>query len=126
MLEELRVDYTVYPVDIDNNEQFFDIFSLISPSNKIPPIVDGGNNKSIFESGAIMIYLAEKYNKFIPQKYHWETIERLMFQISQVGHVLGQAHQFLFYHSNQSKFVEQKYIIYVKRIYQTLDKRLTR
>ena len=124
ILEELKVPYTIFPIDIDKNDQFSDKFSRISPTNKIPVIIDNENKKTIFESGTIMIYLAEKYNKFIPQKYHWQTMEWLMFQISQVGPLLGQAHQFLFYHPNQSKFIQEKYINYTIRIYQTLDDRL--
>lgn len=124
LLEELGVNYTVFPININENEQFSSKFSNISPSNKIPAILDTENKQSIFESGAIMIYLAEKYKKFIPKKYYWETMEWLMFQVSQVGPLLGQAHQFLFYHPNQNKFIEEKYINYTKRIYQTLDNRL--
>tara|TARA_B110000116_G_scaffold9456_1_gene7863 strand:- start:1188 stop:1808 length:621 start_codon:yes stop_codon:yes gene_type:complete len=124
MLEELAVPYTPHPIDIYNNEQFSEMFSRISPSNKIPAIFDNENKQSIFESGAIMIYLANKYNALIPQKYYWQTIEWLVFQLSQIGPILGQAHQFLFYYPNQSKFVEEKYINYAKRIYQTLDDRL--
>ena len=124
MLEELEVPYTVYPININNSEQFSKSFSQISPSNKIPAILDNENDKSIFESGAIMLYLANKYNKFIPQKHYWEVIEWLVFQLSQVGPLLGQAHQFLFYHPNQDRFVEEKYIGYTKRIYQTSDNRL--
>ena len=124
MLEELAVPYTPHPIDIYNNEQFSEMFSRISPSNKIPAIFDNENKQSIFESGAIMIYLANKYNELIPQKYYWQTIEWLVFQLSQIGPILGQAHQFLFYYPNQSKFVEEKYINYAKRIYQTLDDRL--
>ena len=124
MLEELKVPYTIYPIDIENKGQFSSKFSSISPTNKIPAIIDTEQKQSIFESGAILIYLATKYNKFILQKYYWETMEWLMFQMSQVGPLLGQAHQFLFYHPNQSKFVEEKYINYTKRIYQTLDDRL--
>ena len=124
MLEELAVPYTPHPIDIYNNEQFSEMFSRISPSNKIPAIFDNENKQSIFESGAILIYLANKYNALIPQKYYWQTIEWLVFQLSQIGPILGQAHQFLFYYPNQSKFVEEKYINYAKRIYQTLDDRL--
>lgn len=124
MLEELEVLYNVYPIDIFNNEQFSEKFSKISPGNKIPVIIDNDNKKSIFESGAIMLYLAYKYKKLIPQKHYWETLEWLTFQLSQVGPLLGQAHQFLFYHPNQSLFIEEKYINYAKRIYQTLDNRL--
>ena len=124
MLEELAVPYTPHLIDIYNNKQFSKNFSQISPSNKIPAIFDNENKQSIFESGAIMLYLANKYNKLIPQKYYWQTIEWLVFQLSQIGPILGQAHQFLFYYPNQSKFVEEKYINYAKRIYQTLDDRL--
>jgi GST-like protein len=124
LLEELQVPYTVYAIDISNDEQFSDKFSRISPSNKIPAIVDSENKQSIFESGAIMIYLADKYNRLIPQHRHWETLEWLIFQLSQVGPLLGQAHQFLFYHPNQSLFIEEKYKNYAKRIYQTLNDRL--
>ena len=124
LLEELEVPYTVYPININNSEQFSESFSQISPSNKIPAILDNENDQSIFESGAIMLYLANKYNKFIPQKHYWEVIEWLVFQLSQVGPLLGQAHQFLFYYPNQDRFVEEKYIGYTKRIYQTLDNRL--
>ena len=124
LLEELKIQYVTYPININKNEQFSEAFSQISPSNKIPAIVDQENKKSIFESGAIMIYLTNKYKKFIPQKYYWETMEWFIFQLSQVGPLLGQAHQFLFYNPNQSKFIEEKYINYVKRIYQTLDNRL--
>ena len=124
MLEELEVPYTVYPININNSEQFSKSFSQISPSNKIPAILDNENDQSIFESGAIMLYLANKYNKFIPQKHYWEVIEWLVFQLSQVGPLLGQAHQFLFYYPNQDRFIEEKYIGYTKRIYQTLDNRL--
>ena len=74
MLEELKVPYTIYPIDIENKGQFSTKFSSISPTNKIPAIIDTEQKQSIFESGAILIYLATKYNKFILQKYYWETI----------------------------------------------------
>ena len=124
LLEELNIPYKIYAINIDKSDQFSNKFSRISPSNKIPAIIDKENGQTIFESGAIMMYLANKHNKLIPKKYYWETIEWFMFQLSQVGPILGQAHQFLFYHPNQSKFVEKKYINYAKRIYQTLDDRL--
>lgn len=124
MLEELRVPYNAHAIDITNNEQFSESFSKISPSNKIPAIFDHENKKSIFESGVIMLYLANKYNKLLPQKFYWETLEWLTFQLSQVGPLLGQAHQFLYYHPNQSQFIKEKYISYAKRIYQILDNRL--
>ena len=124
LLEELKVPYQVHPIDIGKKEQFLKEFSQISPSNKIPAIVDQENGQSIFESGAIMMYLSNKYDQFIPQKYYWQIMEWFVFQLSQVGPLLGQAHQFLFYHPNQSKFIEKKYIDYTKRIYQTLNDRL--
>jgi len=124
LLEEINTPYLVHPVNIIENEQFSNEFSRIAPSNKIPAIIDRENGQSIFESGAIMMYLAKKHNQFLSQKYYWQIMEWVIFQLSQVGPVLGQAHQFLYYHPNQSEFVEKKYIDYTKRIYQTLNKRL--
>ena len=124
LLEELGISYNVIKIDITKGEQFSKEFTTISPSNKIPAIVDHENNKFFFESGAIMLYLAKKYNRFLSDKYYWEIHEWLMFQISQIGPYLGQAHQFLYYHPGKSKFTEKKYIEYCKRIYITLEKRL--
>ena len=124
LLEEINTPYLVHPVNIVENKQFSDEFSRIAPSNKIPAIIDRDNGQSIFESGAIMMYLAKKHNQFLSQKHYWQIMEWVIFQLSQVGPVLGQAHQFLYYHPNQSEFVEKKYIDYTKRIYQTLNKRL--
>jgi len=124
LLEEINTPYLVHPVNIIENEQFSNEFSRIAPSNKIPAIIDRENGQSIFESGAIMMYLAKKHNQFLSQKHYWQIMEWVIFQLSQVGPVLGQAHQFLYYHPNQSEFVEKKYIDYTKRIYQTLNKRL--
>ena len=124
LLEEINTPYSVHPVNIIENEQFSDKFSRIAPSNKIPAIIDRENGQSIFESGAIMMYLAKKHDQFLSQKHYWQIMEWVIFQLSQVGPVLGQAHQFLYYHPNQSEFVEKKYIDYTKRIYQTLNERL--
>ena len=124
LLEEINTPYSVHPVNIIENEQFSDEFSRIAPSNKIPAIIDRDNGQSIFESGVIMMYLAKKHNQFLSQKHYWQIMEWVIFQLSQVGPVLGQAHQFLYYHPNQSEFVEKKYIDYTKRIYQTLNERL--
>lgn len=124
LLEELKIPYKVHLIDINNNEQFNKNFTKISPSNKIPAIVDQENGESIFETGAIMLYLSNKNNKFCSQKYYWEIMQWFFYQISQVGPFLGQAHQFLYYHKGQSLFAEKKYKDYVKRVYDTLDKRL--
>ena len=124
LLEELQVSYKVIPINIENNEQFSKEFSLISPNNKIPAITDLETKTNIFESGAIMLYLANKYKKYLSDKSYWSIMEWFMFQLTQVGPYLGQAHQFLYYHSGKSKFAEDKYINYVKRVYRTLDSRL--
>jgi GST-like protein len=124
LLEELQVSYKVIPINIENNEQFSKEFSLISPNNKIPAITDLETKTNIFESGAIMLYLANKYRKYLSDKSYWPIMEWFMFQLTQVGPYLGQAHQFLYYHSGKSKFAEDRYINYVKRVYRTLDSRL--
>ena len=124
LLEELQIPYKVIPINIEKDEQFSKEFSLISPNNKIPVITDLENKTNIFESGAIMLYLANKYRKYLSDKSYWPIMEWFMFQLTQVGPYLGQAHQFLYYHSGKSKFAEDRYINYVKRVYRTLDSRL--
>ena len=124
LLEEMKIPYKIIPIDITKGDQFSKEFTAISPSNKIPAIIDKENNQSIFETGAIMLYLSKKDKKFIPLKYYWEVMEWFFFQISQVGPYLGQAHQFLHYHPGKSKFTEEKYKDYVKRVYETLNQRL--
>ena len=124
LLEELQVPYKVIPINIEKDEQFSKEFSLISPNNKIPAITDLETKTNIFESGAIMLYLANKYRKYLSDKSYWSIMEWFMFQLTQVGPYLGQAHQFLYYHSGKSKFAEDRYINYVKRVYRTLDSRL--
>tara|TARA_B100000029_G_C17568112_1_gene955707 strand:+ start:43 stop:666 length:624 start_codon:yes stop_codon:yes gene_type:complete len=125
MLEELNAEYKVIPIDIKNNEQYSKFFSKISPSNKIPAIIDRENKQSIFESGAIMLYLAEKYNKLIDKKNYWEIMQWFYYQISQVGPYFGQAHNYLHYFPGKSKFAEERSKAYVNRVYQTLDDRLS-
>ena len=124
LLEELQIPYKVIPINIEKDEQFSKEFSLISPNNKIPVITDLETKTNIFESGAIMLYLTNKYRKYLSDKNYWSIMEWFMFQLTQVGPYLGQAHQFLYYHSGKSKFAEDRYINYVKRVYQTLDSRL--
>ena len=124
LLEELQIPYKVIPINIEKDEQFSKEFSLISPNNKIPAITDLETKTNIFESGAIMLYLANKYRKYLSDKSYWPIMEWFMFQLTQVGPYLGQAHQFLYYHSGKSKFAEDRYINYVERVYRTLDSRL--
>ena len=125
MLEELGVQYNAIHIDLEKKEQFSDFFSKISPSNKIPVIVDNDKKITVFESGAILLYLAEKYNKFLNKNYYWEIVQWLFFQMSYVGPMLGQAHQYLFYNPGKSKFAEEKSKGYTKHVYQILDERLS-
>ena len=126
MLEELGVQYNAIHINLEKKEQFSDFFSKISPSNKIPVIVDNDKGNTVFESGAILLYLAEKYDKFLNKNYYWEIVQWLFFQMSYVGPMLGQAHQYLFYNPGKSKFAEEKSKGYTKHVYQILDKRLSR
>ena len=125
MLEELGVKYNPIFINLEKKEQFSEDFSKISPSNKIPVIVDKDNNQTVFESGAILLYLAKKYNKFLNEKNYWEIIQWVFFQMAYVGPMLGQAHQYLFYNPGKSKFAEEKTKGYAKHIYDILDKRLS-
>ena len=125
MLEELGVQYNAIHIDLEKKEQFSDVFSKISPSNKIPVIVDNDKGNTVFESGAILLYLAEKYDKFLNKNYYWEIVQWLFFQMSYVGPMLGQAHQYLFYNPGKSKFAEEKSKGYTKHVYQILDERLS-
>ena len=125
MLEELGVEYNPIFIDLEQKEQFSEDFSKISPSNKIPVIVDKDNNQTVFESGAILLYLAKKYKKFLNGDKYWEIIQWVFFQMAYVGPMLGQAHQYLFYNPGKSKFAEEKTKGYAKHIYDILDKRLS-
>ena len=125
MLEELEVDYNPILISLDKKEQFSPEFSKISPTNKIPVIVDKESNQAIFESGAILLYLAKKYNKFLNQKDYWNVVQWLFFQMAYVGPMLGQAHQYLFYHKDKSKFAEEKSKGYANNVYEILDAQLS-
>ena len=126
MLEELEVKYNSIFINLEEKEQFSDDFSKISPANKVPVIVDKDNNQTVFESGAILLYLAKKYNKFLNEDNYWEIIQWVFFQMAYVGPMLGQAHQYLFYNPGKSKFAEEKTKGYAKHIYEILDKRLSK
>ena len=125
MLEEIRYDYKVTKVDLDKGEQLKSDFKKISPFGKIPVIIDHKNNKTIFESGAILIYLAEQSGKFYNKKNRLEVNQWLMAQMGYVGPMLGQHHQFHHYNPGKSKFGEDRYFKISKRIYQELDDRLS-
>ena len=126
LLEELEVNYNPILISLDKKEQFSSEFSKISPTNKIPVIVDKERNQTIFESGAILLYLAKKYNKFLNEKDYWVVVQWLFFQMAYVGPMLGQAHQYLFYHKGRSKFAEQKSKDYAKNVYEILDAQLSK
>ena len=124
LLEELNAEYETILIDLSKKEQFKKEFSKLSPTNKIPVIVDTENGQRIFESGAILIYLAQKYNKFLDNENYWEIIQWLILQVAYVGPMLGQAHQYLFYHRGKSKFAEEKTKGYVEHVYSILEKQL--
>ena len=124
MLEEIAYEYKVTKVDINNGEQFTEQFKNISPFSKIPVIIDHKNNKTIFESGAILIYLAEQSGKFYNDQDKTEINQWLMAQMGYVGPMLGQHHQFHHYNPGKSKFGEERYFKISERIYQELDERL--
>ena len=126
MLEELGVKYNPILISLDKKEQFLPEFSKISPTNKIPVIVDKYNNQIIFESGAILLYLAKKYKKFLDEKDYWNVVQWLFFQMAYVGPMLGQAHQYLFYHKGKSKFAEEKSRGYSNNVYQILNTQLSK
>ena len=125
MLEEIGYKYKLIPVDINNGEQFKENFKKISPFSKIPVIIDHQNNQTIFESGAILIYLAEQSGKFYNKENRLEINQWLMAQMGYVGPMLGQHHQFHHYNPGKSKFGEDRYFKISKRIYQELDDRLS-
>ena len=121
MLEEIGYDFKVTKIDINNGDQIKEDFKKISPFSKIPVIIDHKNNKTIFESGAILIYLAEKSGKFYNEENRTEINQWLMAQMGYVGPMLGQHHQFHHYNPGKSKFGEDRYFKISKRIYQELD-----
>ena len=124
MLEEIGYEYKVTKVDLGKDEQFKPDFVKISPFSKIPVIIDNENNKSVFESGAILIYLAEKSGKLYDQKDRLIINQWLMAQMGTVGPMIGQHHQFHHYNPGKSEFGEERYFKITKRIYQELDNRL--
>ena len=125
MLEEIGYEYKVINIDLNKGDQFKPEFKKISPFSKIPVIVDQDNNKNIFESGAILMYLAEQSGKFYDTKDRLEINQWLMAQMGYVGPMLGQHHQFHHYNPGKSQFGEERYFKISKRIYEELDERLS-
>ena len=124
MLEEIGYEYKVTKVDLNNNDQFKSDFVRMSPFGKIPVIVDQNNNETIFESGAILMYLGEKSGKFYDKKNRLKINQWLMAQMGTIGPMIGQHHQFHHYNPGKSEFGEERYFKITKRIYVELDNRL--
>ena len=130
-LEEADLPYDLVPVDITAGEQFDEEFLKISPNNKMPAIVDDegpdGEPISVFESGAILLYLAEKTGRFLPQsvRRRYEALQWLMFQVSSVGPMLGQAHHFRQYSPEQIPYAIDRYTNEAARLYGVMDERLS-
>ncbi|GGE77439.1 glutathione S-transferase N-terminal domain-containing protein [Stappia taiwanensis] len=126
MLEECGLDYTVYPVDIRNREQHRPAFVQISPNSKIPAIIDREAGVSLMESGAILLYLAEKTGKLLPPSgpARLRVIEWLMWQMGGLGPMLGQAHHFLHFNPGRAAYAEERYHGEAARLYRVLDGQL--
>ena len=126
MLEEVELPYTVHAVNIGKDEQYDPAFLRISPNNKIPAIVDQDNGRSMMESGAILLYLAEKTGKLMPtdEDGRWRAMEWMMMQMGSVGPMLGQTHHFVKYNHGKAPYAEERYLKENRRIYGVLDRRL--
>ena len=125
-LEELGLEYTAHAIDITKDDQFAPDFLAISPNNKIPAIVDHDSGLQMMESGAILLYLADKTGRLMPKdrKTYWATVEWLMWQMGGIGPFLGQAHHFLKFNPGKAPYAEQRYHNEAKRLYGVLDRRL--
>ena len=121
MLEEIKFDYKITEINLSEGEQFNNNFRKISPLSKIPAIIDHKNKISFFQSGAILIYLAEQSGKFYNSDNRHLINQWLMAQMSDIGPMLGQHHQFHHYNPGKSKFGEERYFNIAKRIYKDLD-----
>jgi GST-like protein len=125
-LEELGLPYTAHPVDINKDEQFKPDFLKIAPNNRIPAIVDRDTGVSLMESGAILIYLADKAGKLLPKtgEGRYRVIEWLMWQMGGPGPMLGQVHHFVKYNPGKAPYAEERYSKEAHRLYGVLDRRL--
>lgn len=125
LLEELGVEYNVIPIDISKDEQFAPDFLKIAPNNRIPAIVDHDTGIHLMESGAIMMYLADKYGRFTADgPEHWRMVEWMMWQMGGLGPMLGQVHHFVKFNAGKSEYSEQRFLKEAKRLYKVLNTRL--
>ena len=125
-LEELGLPYTAHAIDISKDEQFQPDFLKIAPNNRIPAIVDRDNGMSLMESGAILIYLADKTGKLLAREgeRRYRAIEWLMWQMGGPGPMLGQVHHFVKYNKGKAPYAEERYLKEAHRLYGVLDRRL--
>ncbi len=126
MLEEIKFDYKITEINLSEGEQFNNNFRKISPLSKIPAITDHKNKVSLFQSGAILIYLAEQSGKFYNSENKVLINQWLMAQMGDIGPMLGQHHQFHHYNPGKSKFGEERYFYIAKRLYKDLDEHLSK
>ena len=125
MLEELGIKYKVFSIDIRRGEQFDPSFLKIAPNNRIPAIIDRETGFQLMESGAILLYLSGKYNKFhCGDQEHWHMVEWIMWQMSGLGPMLGQTHHFLKHNKGKSEYSETRYSKETIRLYGVLDRKL--
>lgn len=126
LLEELGIAYQAHAINIGADDQFGTEFLKISPNNKIPAIVDHEAGISLFESGAIMLYLADKYGKFIPAsgESRAKVLEWLMWQMGGFGPMLGQGHHFLHFNPGKSDYAAERFKAEAHRLYGVLEKQL--
>ena len=122
-LEEMALAYDVHPINILEGQQFEPDFLAISPNNKIPAIVDQSNQRAVMESGAILIYLADRQDQFWGED-RYVTLEWLMLQMGGVGPMLGQAHHFLKFNPGKAPYAEARYAAEAQRLYGVLNERL--
>jgi GST-like protein len=122
-LEELALPYVVHPVDIGKGEQFAHAFVAISPNGKIPAIRDRDTGRTLMESGAILLYLADKTGRLLGDD-RWVTLEWLMLQMASVGPILGQVHHFLRFNPGKAPYAEERFRAEAVRLYSVLDRRL--
>ena len=127
MLEEVELDYTVHTIDITKGEQFTPEYIAINPNSKIPAIIDRDKDITVFESGAILIYLAQKTGKLLPteEKAHFQVLEWLMFQMGSVGPMFGQYNHFNRYAPEKFPYAIERYQKETLRLYGVLDRQLT-
>ncbi|HSG96151.1 MAG TPA: glutathione S-transferase N-terminal domain-containing protein [Afifellaceae bacterium] len=125
-LEEMGLDYKPHAINIGQGDQHAPEFLKISPNNKIPAIVDHDTGLSLMESGAILLYLAEKTGRFMPTDTatRWQAMEWLMWQMGGFGPMLGQVHHFVKYNRGKAPYAEERYSKEAARLYKVLDTRL--